>query len=253
VRSIWPFFKVEIRALMREPISVFFMIVVPVILTVVFGGAFGAEATKYGPTVKGIDTVIPVNLAFLLANTGLMGIPITVSELKEQGVLKRYITYPTRYTWFFLAVVLTFALVCLVSLGLFGGMSFVLYGAAFHMSVPQTFAALGLTLVIGYVFFGLGFLLALTIKSARTASLISSGLFMAMLFTSGIVLPLESEPVYVQKAASILPMSHSVNALLMQWTGLATWANVGPDALYLVGAAAVVTLVLGLVKIRWDA
>lgn len=73
------------------------MIVLPMILTIVFGGAFGSEATQYGPKILGIDTVVPVNVVFLLANTGLMGVPITVLEVKDQGVLKRYITYPVSY------------------------------------------------------------------------------------------------------------------------------------------------------------
>ena len=92
IREQYAFFKIELRSLLREPVSIFFMIVLPIILTIVFGGAFGDEATKYGKHVLGIDTVVPVNIVFLLANAGLMGIPITVLELREQGVLKRYST-----------------------------------------------------------------------------------------------------------------------------------------------------------------
>jgi len=252
MHSVRAFFKVELRTLLREPVSVFFMIGVPVILTVVFGGAFGKEATQYGPNILGIDTIIPVNLAFLLANTGLMGIPITISELKEQGVLKRYITYPVKYSTYFLSVVLTFAVVCAVSAAIFGGLSFAVYGASIHMTLSEALFGTLLVLVFGYIFFAMGFLLSLTIKSSRTASLVSSGLFMAMLFTSGIVLPLESTPVYVQKAASILPMAHGVNAMLMLWIGEASVAEIGANLLYLAAAAAVVTLALGMVRIKWD-
>jgi len=67
--TIKPFFKMEMRALSREYVSLFFMIVLPMILTIVFGGAFGTEATQYGPKILGIDTVVPVNVVFLLANT----------------------------------------------------------------------------------------------------------------------------------------------------------------------------------------
>ncbi len=87
------FFKLEFKALFREPVTLFFMIVLPIVLTVVFGGAFGQEATQYGEEVLGIDTVVPVNIIFLLANVGLMGVPITIIELKDQEVLKRYSTY----------------------------------------------------------------------------------------------------------------------------------------------------------------
>ena len=132
--TIKPFFKMEMRALSREYVSLFFMIVLPMILTIVFGGAFGTEATQYGPKILGIDTVVPVNVVFLLANTGLMGVPITVLEVKDQGVLKRYITYPVSYGMYFLALMLTFMIVCILSTVLFMGASFIVYGATWFMN-----------------------------------------------------------------------------------------------------------------------
>ena len=98
------FIKIELKALLREPVSIFFMVILPIILTVVFGGTFGDEMTPYGENVKGIDMVVPVNIVFLLANAGLMGIPITILELKEQGVLKRYSTYPINLRFYFLSL-----------------------------------------------------------------------------------------------------------------------------------------------------
>lgn len=253
MHKILSFFKVEIRALLREPVSIFFMVVLPVVLTVVFGGAFGKEVTRYGSDVLGIDTVVPVNIIFLLANTGLMGIPITILELKEQGVLKRYATYPIKYRTYFSSLVITFALVSVASIALFVSVAFVFYSAKLHMTLSESLLALVLCLLVAYVFFGVGFLLALTIKSTRTANLLSSGLFMSMLFTSGVVLPIESLPVYVQKAAMLLPMSHGVEALQALWVGRSEWSAIQGNVLYLVAASVVMSLVLRVVRIKWDA
>ena len=104
----------EFKALLREPVTLFFMIILPIILTIVFGGAFGSEITSYGENVLGIDTVVPVNIVFLLANVGLMGIPITVIELKDQDVIKRYITYPIKYKTYFLSLMSVFSFVSLL-------------------------------------------------------------------------------------------------------------------------------------------
>lgn len=252
MHNIIAFLKVELRALLREPISVFFMLVVPVILTVVFGGTFGHEKTKFGNEILGIDTVIPINIVFLLANTGLMGIPITMTEIKEQSVLKRYITYPIQYRSYFAALFITFALVATVSTLLFGGIAFIFYGAKYYLTLAQTGLWLITTLLIMYIFFGMGFLLSLLIKSSRTASMICSGVFMAMLFSSGVVMPLESQPVYVQKAASLLPMSHSVTALQMSWIGKSNTTDFTHNVLYLLLAGLMLSVVLAVVRIKWD-
>lgn len=252
LRDSFSFIKLEVRALLREPVSLFFMIFLPLILTVVFGGAFGSEETKYGAKVLGIDTIVPINVVFLLANTGLMGIPITILEIKEQGVLKRYITYPIQYQVYFSALLATFLLVCIASVMLFGSIAFIFYGASFFMSVAQVLIWILLFALTAYIFFGIGFLIALLIKSSRTANILSASLFMAMLFTSGVVMPLGSEPIYVQKVASLLPMSHAVEAMQMLWIGKTGAPDFTNNAIYLLVAGLIVTAMLSVVKINWD-
>lgn len=251
-RTLVAFFKMELKALSREYVSLFFMIVLPVILTMVFGGAFGAEATKYGETVLGIDTVVPVNVVFLLANAGLMGIPITILELKEQGVLKRYITYPTTYKSYFMSIILTFSLVSIASTILFTSISFICYGASWHMSFGELPVFLIVYLIILFIFYAIGFLIALLIKSSRTASIVSSGVFMILLFTSGVALPVESLPMYVQKLAHIFPMYHSIEIIQMIWIGEFSLAKSGQNLVYLILFAVMISVILRGVKVKWD-
>lgn len=247
------FFKIELKALLREPVSVFFMVVLPLILTVVFGGAFGDEPTQYGKNILGIDTVVPVNIVFLLANAGLMGIPITVLELKEQGVLKRYSTYPISLKTYFTALILTFSLVSILSTFLFLSLSIFVYGASFYMNLLELGLFLFIYLLIIYIFYAIGFLIALFIKSARTASLVSSGFFMALLFTSGVVMPLDSLPEYVQKIAKVFPMSHSIEVVQMLWIGELSWSESGNQLFYLIVVGILLFLALRSVKLKWDA
>lgn len=252
IRTLKPFFKMEICALSREYISLFFMIVLPMVLTVVFGGAFGAEKTQYGPDVLGIDTVIPINIVFLLANTGLMGIPITVLEIKDQGVLKRYITYPISYGMYFFALMLTFMIVCFLSTGLFMGTSFIVYNATWFMSLKSVVFFLVAYFDTMFIFFILGYGLALLIKSSRTASLVSSGIFMFLLFTSGVALPVESLPIIVQKVAHVFPMYHAIQVIQTLWINEFTWVNNGINCLYLLFYSVIALFLLLKVKIRWD-
>lgn len=251
-RILKAFLKIEMRALSREYVSLFFMIVLPIILTVVFGGAFGEELTKYGNDVLGIDTVVPVNIVFLLANAGLMGIPITILELKEQGVLKRYITYPTTYKTYFISIILTFSIVSILSTILFTLVSFIFYGASWYMTFGQTLFFLFIYIIILFIFYAIGFLIALLIKSSRTASIVSSGIFMMLLFTSGVVLPVESLPSYVQKLAQIFPMYHSIEVVQMMWIGRFKISDYGFNLLYLLICSILLSIILKEVKVKWD-
>lgn len=247
-----PYFKMEMRALSREYVSLFFMIVLPMVLTIVFGGAFGSEATQYGPKVLGIDTVVPVNIVFLLANTGLMGVPITVLEVKEQGVLKRYITYPVSYGIYFFALMLVFMIVCILSTALFMATSFILYNASWFMNISSLFLFILTYFDVMFIFFILGYALALLIKSSRTASLVSSGIFMFLLFTSGVALPVESLPVIVQKIAHLFPMYHSIQIIQMLWINEFSLSENLINCVYLICYTVIAIFLLMKVKIKWD-
>jgi hypothetical protein len=250
--TIKPFFKMEMRALSREYVSLFFMIVLPMILTIVFGGAFGTEATQYGPKILGIDTVVPVNVVFLLANTGLMGVPITVLEVKDQGVLKRYITYPVSYGMYFLALMLTFMIVCILSTVLFMGASFIVYGATWFMNFKSIVLFIVAYFDTMFIFFIFGYSLALLIKSTRTASLVSSGIFMFLLFTSGVALPVESLPKIVQQVAHVFPMYHAIQVIQMLWINEFSWAENGANCLAMIFYSILAVVLLVKVRIKWD-
>lgn len=247
------FFRIELRALIREPVSIFFLIVLPIILTIVFGGAFGSEQTQYGPNVLGIDTVVPVNVVFLLANAGLMGIPITILELKEQGVLKRYSTYPISLRTYFFSLVMTFSIISVISTFLFVSLSFFVYGASYYMSVTQTMIFILFYALIIFIFYSIGFLIALFIKSARTANLVSSGFFMALLFTSGVILPTDSLPQYVQYISKVFPMIHSIEVIQFLWIGELTLDESLGNILYLIILGIILIFTLRSVRIKWDA
>lgn len=83
--------------------------------------------------------------------------------------------------------------------------------------------------------------------------MVSSGFFMALLFTSGVVLPIESLPVYVQTVAKLFPMAHSIEVMQLLWIGQLSIENAGNNLLYLAAACIVLFIMLRSVRIKWDA
>jgi len=252
MNAIQAFFRMELRALMREPVTIFFMIILPVILTVVFGSTFGDSPLAEGSGLKGIDVVVPINLVFLLANAGLMGIPITISEARSQMALKRYFTLPISYLQYFFALGITFAFVSFLSLIIFMSISFFVYHATFWMNVVNLTVFLITSLLVLYVFFIGGYIIAINIKNARTTNIVSTVTFLAMVFTSGIAVPLDSLPAYIQKAADFLPMSHSIRVLRDLWTNTIHYSARLPDFAYLICLAIILTFIVKWRKLKWD-
>lgn len=246
------FFKIEFKALLREPVTLFFMIILPIVLTIVFGGAFGSEATKFGEDVLGIDTVVPVNIIFLLANVGLMGVPITVIELKDQEVLKRYITYPIKYKTYFLSLISVFSFVSLLSTLMFTAVAFLFYDATWYMTISDFAIFLLFYIAIIIIFDGIGFLIALLVKGSRTASMVTSGVFLMLIFTSGVALPVESLPTVVQKIASVFPMYHCIEIVQMLWVSQFVFTDLSDHIIYVLVATVLLMIFLGKVKVKWD-
>ncbi len=246
------FVRMEFRALLREPITVFFMIFLPIIFTVVFGGAFGAEDTVFGESIKGIDTVVPINLVFLIANVGLMGIPITVIELKEQGVLKRYDSYPITFASYFLSIITAFAILSIISVIIFGTLSFVIYDAKFHMDLVSSCILLLLFISSTIVFDSIGFIVALLIPNARVANIFCSGIFLAMIFTSGVVMPVEAMPLLVQKIALLSPMYHFTELVTYAWVDHFVFSDLIDHIIFVVASTTIFVVFLSKVKLKWD-
>ncbi|WAA09828.1 ABC transporter permease [Fervidibacillus albus] len=250
--AIKAFFKVELKALLREPVTIFFMIILPIILTIVFGSTFGDEPIAEGSDVLGIDLVIPINIVFLLANAGLMGIPITISEVRSQMALKRYFTLPISYYGYFISLGMTFAFVSFISTLIFGAISYIFYKASFWMNAVHTILFIVTCFLILYVFFIGGYLIALNIKNTRTTNIVSTISFLAMVFSSGVAIPLESMPKYIQNAADVLPMSHSIKILQDLWINEINYSDRFGDYLYLLVVAILFTLFVKWRRLKWD-
>ena len=143
-------------------------------------------------------------------------------------------------------------IVCILSTALFMATSFILYNASWFMNISSLFLFILTYFDVMFIFFILGYALALLIKSSRTASLVSSGIFMFLLFTSGVALPVESLPVIVQKIAHLFPMYHSIQIIQMLWINEFSLSENLINCVYLICYTVIALFLLMKVKIKWD-
>ncbi|MCL6626272.1 MAG: ABC transporter permease, partial [Alicyclobacillus shizuokensis] len=92
MKSIARMFWAEILLFVREPFAMFFTLLFPVILLLLFGSVYGHYDMHNG--FRFIDIYIPSLFAMVIANLGLISIPITLAEYRERGILKHYQVTP---------------------------------------------------------------------------------------------------------------------------------------------------------------
>jgi len=244
--------KVETIAILREPSSIFFIFILPLVLTVVFGSAFGDDINP-DTGVRGINQVFPINVVFLIANIGLIGIPVSISELREKGTLKRYFSYPISYMTYFFSVMITYIVVSILSSIAVIATSFIFFGATFQMNFIQVILFLLFWLLSTYIFYGLGYVIVLFFKSSRTTNIASTAVFLAMIVGSGVAIPVDSLPESIQKVAEFTPMAHAIQLLEALWLGQEVLAENLYNIGYLSCVALILTVIISNYRMRWEA
>jgi ABC-2 type transport system permease protein len=235
----------ELKLQLREPIGTFFTLAFPVMLMLLFGTIFGNEPLPFLNGYGQVDLSVPGYIGMIIGTIGMLGIPITLSNYREQGILRRLRATPLQsraVLWSQVAVQ-----VCMTAVGvtLLVIVSSLLYDlrlpAADAMMIPAI-------LLCAFSFFAIGFVLAGVMPTPRTAQAVGMAIFYPMLFLSGAAMPRFIMPETVQRIAEWLPLTQVVILLEDMWfTG--EW-NV--TAVIVVTAVLITGLIVSRYTFRWE-
>src|ERR1700727_3014509 len=82
--------KAELKLMVRDPLVLTFVFVLPVLTMLIIGGSFG---TKPDPGFAGRDPAhwyVASYLTVVIAATGLVMLPVHLASYRERGVLRRF-------------------------------------------------------------------------------------------------------------------------------------------------------------------
>jgi ABC-2 type transport system permease protein len=116
--------------------------------------------------------------------------------------------------------------------------------------VGNAFSLLGGFILGSLSFFGIGFILAGTLPTARTAQIVAMVLMYPMLILSGAAWPRELMPATVQKISAFVPLTYVVNLLRGLWIGQ-PWGDHLLDVAVLVGML-VLGVIISVKTFRWE-
>jgi ABC-2 type transport system permease protein len=224
LRGFWKLTWVETKIFTREPMGFVGTLVMPLVVFIALGRAFGAGKPVAAPQVD-----IPFNAAILaavlIAISAVQSLVAIISIYREGGILKRLRATPLSPVTIMgaqVAVKLVFTVISLTLLMLAGRR---LFPGVMRVNV----FSFTLAVLLGtFSILSLGFVLASLVPTARFAQPISAAVLYPMLALSGLFYPVDRLPRALKAIAYLLPTTHAVALLEGVWDGSgwgAHWVN----------------------------
>jgi ABC-2 type transport system permease protein len=242
-------FRYDQKVFWRNPASVFFTVLLPLIFLFIFATIFGNEDIEE----RGVKTTtyyVPAIISLAVISATTQSLAINLTEDRERGLLKRVRGTPLPAPAFVAGRVgnsIVVSLLMVVLVALIGKL-------VYDVSLPdQTVPAVLITLAVGaFSFCCLGFALTALIPSEDAAPAISNAVVLPLYFISGIFIPDSEIPSGVLQVADVFPIRHFFEAFFTAWDPSTTGSGLEPGHLAIVAAWGIAGLALALRAFRWE-
>jgi len=229
--------RTELSLMRRDPLTLTFVFVFPVVTMLIIGGSFGTTPDVAFDGANPSHWYVASYLTVVIAATGLIMIPVHLASYRERGVLRRFAAagFPR---WSFAIAQLAVGLVAIaVSSAILLAFAAPVYGIPAVHEVPRVVVAFAMGAL---AFVSIGVLLGSVLPSARAAQAVG-----LILFFPSFLLGAGGPPPHVMGAAlrtiaGYLPVTRMTDAVRAPWLGLGS----GTASLITVVALAVVASVV---------
>lgn len=244
-------YRYDQRQFWREPASVFFTVVLPLIFFTLFAAIFGSSTTVVdGQDIDTATYYVPAIIALSLINATFVNLVIWLTIQRERGQLKRIRATPAP-AWAVIAgrtlTSVAIAAVMVVVVCAFGA---VLYGVDLPTS---TLPGVVISVVVGtFSLAAVGFAAAAAVPSENAAPPFANVIVLPLEFISGIFVPSEQIPDWMNSIAGVFPVKPLFDSLLAAFDPTATGIGVAWGDLAVVAAWGVAGAVVALRTFRWS-
>ncbi|NLG64618.1 MAG: ABC transporter permease [Actinobacteria bacterium] len=213
LKLVW----IEVKLFVREPITMMFTFLLPLLILVVLGGIFADRPLEdQYRNIPMMDYYVPAYMALVLASLGTISLPVHLANYRERGVLRRFRASGMQ-EW---ALLVSQTLVSLVIAVIGSVLLFALGVLAFDAGMAKGSGDVAVTFTIGaFTFSALGMLLGSVLPTARAAQAVGMLLWFVMMFLSGTDGPLDLMPAWLLNIGKALPLYHLVLPMVDAWNG----------------------------------
>ena len=242
-------FRYDQKAFWRNPASVFFTVMFPVVLLVIFNLLFGDEVIE-GKGVSTSTYYVPAIITLAVVTATAQSLAISLTQDREMGLLKRLRGTPLPSASFIGGRIGNSLVVSVMMLVLLAVLGRVAYG----VTLPSGhLPAVLLTLAVGAISFScIGFALTAVIPSRDAAPPIVNAALLPLYFISGVFVPESEIPEGVLNFADLFPIRHFFEAFFTAWDPNTTGAGFELGDLAVVAAWGLAGLLVALFAFRWE-
>ena len=242
-------FRFAQKVFWRNPASVFFTALLPVLFLLIFATIFGNDRIDEVDGVKITTYYIPAIVTLAVISATMVNLAMNVTIAREEGLLKRGRGTPMP-PWVFIAgrvgnsiVISTIMLVVVTLIGK------LLYDAP----IPWERApAVAVTLIVGAAAFCcLGLAITVMVPSREAASAITNAITLPLYFLSGIFIPESEIPEGVLSIADFFPVRGFFEAFFSAYSPNTIGAGFEWGELATVAVWGLAGLVIALRYFRW--
>jgi ABC-2 type transport system permease protein len=242
-------FRFDQKVFWRNPASVFFTVMLPLIFLFIFATIFGNDTIEE----RGVKTTtyyVPAIIALSVISATTVSLAINLTEDRERGLLKRVRGTPLPPSVFVAgrvgnAFVISVLMVVLVA---------ILGRLVYDVSLPgETIPAVLVTLAVGaFAFSCLGFALTAVIPSEDAAPAVTNAIMLPLYFVSGVFIPDSEIPSGVLNVADVFPVRHFFEAFFTAWDPNTTGAGLELGNLAVVAGWGLLGLLIAVRFFRWE-
>ncbi len=242
-------FRYDQKVFWRNPASVFFTALLPVIFLVILATIFGNDRIKSLGDIPTTTYYIPAIITLALVSATFVSLAINLTVAREAGLLKRGRGTPLP-EWVFIGGrvgnALVISVVMLVVITVIGKL---LYGVPIPWGHLPTIL---ITLMVGAAAFCcLGIALTSVIPSRDAASPITNVIVLPLYFLSGIFIPENEIPDEVLTVAGFFPIRPLFEAFFSSYDPASTGGGFEWSNLLVVSAWGLGGLILAVRYFRW--
>ena len=240
--------RFDLLDFLRNRQSRFFTLVLPILFLVIFVSVFGND--KVGPEhVKASTYYVPGLAALGVIAASFVNLVISITTLREAGVLKRRRSTPVPALVLIAGRALTAIVVALAVMTALLLIGRFVYGVRLP---AETLPGVVVTAIIGAMTFCcLGYALSTAIRSADAAQPMVQAIMLPLYFISGVFIPNVSLPHWLRDVAKVFPVQHLAAGLrhafdpATRGVGI-VWSDLGVLALW-----AAAGLAIALTRFTW--
>jgi ABC-2 type transport system permease protein len=243
-------FRFDQKVFWRNPASVFFTVMFPVMFLVLLGVIVNGHTIHAQGGIDATTYFVPAVITLAVVSASMANLAMSLTILRETGILKRLRGTPLP-SWVFVTGRIGNALV--TSLLMFALVT-VLGRLLFGVPIPWSrLFFLVVTLVVGSASFcALGIALTTIIPSREAAPAITNLVVFPLYFLSGVFIPESEIPSGVLHVADVFPIRHLFDALLAGFDPATATSGFQLGDVAAVAAWGVFGLAVALRRFRWE-